>query len=120
MYFGIVVATLQTIKVIFRTNILATIFNGIRQFSRMIAMFAASHFNDIAGRIMVAGTLQIQCAQKWYQLLGIALIHALSVRQCVQLIEHFEKTRRRLVNGANDGAATACQKLQQIDALETC
>lgn len=113
-----VVPSLQTHKVILRPNVPPTIIDGVHQLPSVISMLAASHFNDVAGRIVIAWTLQRKCAEERHQLFGASLVDALSVRQCVELIEHLEQTGRRLMDGADNCSASASQELQQIDALE--
>lgn len=105
-------------KVLVRPDIPPAIVDRVHQLARMVAVLAARHLNHVAGGIVVARTLQAQRAQKRHQLPRAALVHALSVRQRVQLVEHLEQARRRLMDRADDRASAARQKLQQIDALE--
>jgi len=67
---------------------------------------------------VVTRTFQIQRGQEGHQLLGAALIHALTVGQCVQLVEHLEEPSGGLVDGADNSASTGGKHLQQMDALE--
>ena len=48
-----------------------------------------------------------------------ALIHALSIRQRIQMIKHFKQTSRRLMYRANNSPTTPCQSFQQGYTLET-
>lgn len=104
---NLVVSCLQPNKILFRPDVLAAVLDGVHQFACVITMLAASHFDHVAGWIMVAGTFQGQRAEEGHQLLGASLVNALSIGQRVQLIEHLEKTGGRLVDGADDGSTAA-------------
>lgn len=68
--------------------------------------------------VVVAWTHESQLAQEWHELLRRALVDALPLGECVQVVEHLEKSSARLVDRADDGAASARQRLEQRDTLE--
>lgn len=67
---------------------------------------------------MVAWTHESQLAQERHELLRRALVDALPLGERVQVVEHLEESSARLVDRADDGAASARQRLEQRDTLE--
>lgn len=61
----------------------------------------------VGGGVVVAGANEAPRGQPRHQLARVALIDALTLGQCVQLVEHLKETRARLVDGAHNGAPSA-------------
>lgn len=68
------------------------------------------------GGIMIVRTGQSERAEERHQMLGGSLVQALTAGHRVQLIEHFEQQRARLMDGAHDCATFEGQAFQQGDA----
>lgn len=57
--------------------------------------------------VVIAWTHESQLAQEWHELLRRALVDALPLSERVQVVEHLEESSARLVDRADDGAASA-------------
>lgn len=71
----------------------------------------------VRGGVVVAGAHEAPRGQPRHQLARVALVDALTLGQCIQLVKHLKETRTRLMDGAHDGAPSAAQVFQQLDAL---
>lgn len=68
--------------------------------------------------VVIAWTHESQLAQERHELLRRALVDALPLGERVQVVEHLEESSARLVDRADDGAASTRQRLEQRDTLE--